>query len=129
MQRFESSRAHHSFRSDRTGGAAEVRARLMRPVVKHVALWALAIAISVAPRALMVPHALRAESFGKYLWAAEEIVSGRSLGERRLDFSPFYLDIHVAARRVFEDPRKALIIAQLALGAGASLLLYAAASA
>ena len=101
----------------------------MRPVVKHVALWALAIAISVAPRALMLPHALRAESFGQYSWAAEEIVSGRSLGERRLDFSPFYLDIHVASRRVFEDPRKALIIAQLALGAGASLLLYAAASA
>jgi tetratricopeptide (TPR) repeat protein len=101
----------------------------MHRAVKPVALWTLAVAISIASRAIMLPHALRAESFGKYSWASEEIVSGRDLGERRLDFSPFYLDIHVAARRVLDDPRTALIVAQLALGAGASILLYAAASA
>jgi tetratricopeptide (TPR) repeat protein len=84
--------------------------------------WWVVLAIAVIPRALVAAAALRAQPFDKYLWAAGEIVAGRGLGERLLDFSPLTLGVHVLARRALDDPAAALCVAQGALGVAAALL-------
>ncbi|MFN0151228.1 MAG: tetratricopeptide repeat protein [bacterium] len=91
-----------------------------------VALWVAAAAIAFVPRAALLPAALGAEYFGKYTWAANEIVSGRPLGARLLDFSPLCLGFHVAARSLIAEPHAALVVAQCALGVASALLLFVA---
>jgi len=95
----------------------------------RAALWIAAALVAVAPRAALLPAALRAEFFGKYTWAANEIVEGRALGARLLDFSPLCLWFHVAARQIAPEPHALLVIAQCLLGAASALLVFVAARA
>lgn len=95
----------------------------------RAALWIAAAAVAIVPRALLVPAALEAEYFGKYTWAAGEIVSGRSLGARLLDFSPLCLWFHVAARHVAAEPHALLVVVQSLVGAASALLAFVAARA
>ncbi len=92
----------------------------------RAALWIAAAVIAVVPRAALLPAALGAEYFGKYTWAANEIVSGRPLGARLLDFSPLCLGFHVGARWFTAEPHAALVVVQFLLGVASALLLFAA---
>jgi len=62
--------------------------------------------------------------FIKYQVAARQVVEGSLPTERFIDFSPLYLQIHVAAEKYLDHPDKTLLMVQVVLSAFAAVFLF-----
>ncbi|MCG8461568.1 MAG: hypothetical protein MI919_35250, partial [Holophagales bacterium] len=90
------------------------------------AAWALFVAMVALGVQLGLYLGYSLVPFRKYTVAAAQALRGDLPDERLLDFSPFYLELAVLARRIFENPEpwlSGLHFALLAVASGAFFLL------